>query len=49
MSFNCFISGVIDTDTVRMMETPRCGIPDGMSGTSEARQKRYAAWDGRLN
>ena len=36
-------SGVLDADTMEMMNKPRCGLPDNMGHSNSARRKRYAA------
>ncbi|KAK6633348.1 hypothetical protein RUM44_003950 [Polyplax serrata] len=38
-------SGHLDTDTIRLMETPRCGVRDQIYGEKTRRQKRYTYMD----
>ena len=42
-----FVSGVIDSDTLKKMKTPRCGMKDHIHLDSGDRKKRYAAWEGK--
>ncbi|OWF43599.1 matrix metalloproteinase-16-like [Mizuhopecten yessoensis] len=36
------VTGVVDSETIRMMKLPRCGNSDDMGYSDQARKKRYA-------
>ncbi|KAK6633359.1 hypothetical protein RUM44_003961 [Polyplax serrata] len=36
------VTGVLDDETIKLMETPRCGVKDKVGYASDSRSKRYA-------